>query len=177
MPLIRPARPGDLGDILDIYAAARRFMKAAGNPTQWGDTDPREELVREDIRLGHSHVVEVEGRIQAVFAMIPGEDPTYRVIEGAWLDDGPYCAVHRVASRGEVPGLTTEIFRWVLARHPSVRIDTHVDNRPMQRALEKNGFVPCGRIQTLSGSPRVAYQKLRTSQGPKAAAASGSSPP
>lgn len=162
MPHIRPARPGDLGNILDVYAAARRFMRSAGNPTQWGDSYPPEDMVREDIRLGHCHVVEAEGRIQAVFAMIPGEDPTYRVIEGAWLDDGPYCAVHRVASRGEVPGLAAEIFRWVLERHPNVRIDTHDDNRPMQHVLEKNGFVRCGRIWTLGGSPRVAFQKIQT---------------
>lgn len=161
MLLIRPAVPGDLPQILDIYAIARRFMKSAGNPTQWADSYPPEELVREDIRLGCSHVVESEGRVQAVFAMIPGEDPTYKVIEGAWLDDGPYCAVHRVASRGELSGMTGEILRWVLERHPSVRIDTHDDNRPMQRALEKSGFVRCGRIWTLSGSPRVAFQKLR----------------
>ena len=166
MVLIRPARSEELADILNIYAIARRFMKAAGNPTQWGDTDPREELVREDIRLGRSHVVLAEGRIQAVFAMIPGEDPTYRVIQGAWLDDGPYCAVHRVASRGELPGMASEILRWVLERHGSVRIDTHDDNRPMQHVLEKNGFVRCGRIWTLSGSPRVAYQKLAKPSAP-----------
>ena len=160
--MIRPAVPDDLPQILEIYAAARRFMKASGNPTQWGDTEPGEDLVREDIRLGHSYVVELDGRLQAVFAMLPGEDPTYRVIEeGAWLDDGPYWAVHRVASRGEVPGMATEIFRWVLARHPSVRIDTHDDNRPMQHVLEKNGFVRCGRIWTLTGSPRIAYQHLQ----------------
>lgn len=160
--MIRPARPADLDQILDIYAAARRFMKASGNPNQWGDTDPSETLIREDIRLGRSYVVELEGRLQAVFAMIPGEDPTYRVIEGAWLDDSPYCAVHRVASRGEVRGLATEIFRWVLAQHPNVRIDTHDDNRPMQRVLEKNGFVRCGRIRNLQGAPRVAFQKIQT---------------
>lgn len=160
--MIRPARPADLDQILEIYAAARRFMKRSGNPTQWGDTEPREELVRADIRLGQSYVVELDGRLQAVFAMIPGEDPTYRVIEGAWLDDSPYCAVHRVASRGEVPGLATEIFRWVLERHPNVRIDTHDDNRPMQHVLEKNGFVRCGRIRTLEGKPRVAFQKHQT---------------
>ncbi len=157
--MIRPARPYDFDQILEIYAAARRFMKASGNPTQWGDTEPSEVRVLEDIRLRQSYVVELEGRLQAVFAMIPGEDPTYKVIEGAWLDDSPYCAVHRVASRGEVPGLATEIFRWVLAQHPNVRIDTHDDNRPMQHVLEKNGFVRCGRIWTLSGSPRIAYQR------------------
>lgn len=40
--MIRPARPSDFDQILEIYAAARRFMKASGNPTQWGDTEPSE---------------------------------------------------------------------------------------------------------------------------------------
>ena len=160
MLYIRPAQSADLADILDIYATARRFMKAAGNPTQWGDTDPREEVVREDIRLGQSYVVEVDGRIQAVFAAIPGEDPTYQVIDGAWLDNGPYCAVHRVASRGERSGAAGECLKWCLEQCGNVRIDTHDDNRPMQRALEKAGFVKCGRIWIEDGSPRVAYQKI-----------------
>ena len=156
--MIRAAHCTDFKEILDIYAAARQFMKSAGNPNQWGNTDPKDELVREDICSGHSYVWEENGRLQAVFAMIPGEDPTYRVIEGTWLNDDPYCAVHRVASRGEVPGLGTKILQWVLARYPNVRMDTHDDNRPMQHVLEKNGFVRCGRIWTLSGSPRIAYQ-------------------
>ena len=159
--MIRKSQSADWQDIMDIYAAARRFMKASGNPTQWGDTFPPEDLIQEDIRQGLSYVCVLDGRVQGVFAMIPGEDPTYQVIQGAWLNDRPYCAVHRVASRGELPGMTGEILRWVLERHPSVRIDTHDDNRPMQRALEKSGFVRCGRIWTLSGSPRVAFQKLR----------------
>lgn len=157
--MIRNASPSDMEEILQIYSAARQFMKQSGNPSQWGDTEPREELVREDIRLGHCYVLEIDGRLQAVFAMIPGEDPTYRVIEGAWLDDAPYCAVHRVASRGEVPGLSSQIFRWVFDQYPNVRIDTHDDNLPMQHVLKKNGFVRCGRIRISSGSPRVAFQR------------------
>ena len=91
--------------------------------------------------------------------MIPGEDPTYEVIQGAWLNDRPYCAVHRVASRGEVPGVATQILTWCLEFCGNVRIDTHDDNLPMQRVLEKNGFVHCGRIWIEDGSPRIAYQK------------------
>ena len=61
--MIRPARPSDFDDILEIYDAARRFMKASGNPTQWGDTEPRVEQVLEDIRLRQSYVVELDGRL------------------------------------------------------------------------------------------------------------------
>ena len=159
--MIRNTQPSDWDDLMDIYARARRFMKQAGNLTQWGDSSPREQQIRDDIRLGHSYVYVLEGRVQAVFAMIPGEDPTYRVIQGAWLNDLPYCAVHRVASRGEVKGVATQVLEWCMDRCGNIRIDTHDDNLPMQHVLEKNGFIRCGRIWSEDGSPRIAYQKCR----------------
>lgn len=159
--MIRNARPADWDDIMEIYAIARGFMKTAGNPTQWGDTFPPVDMVKEDIALQQSYVVELDGRVQAVFAMIPGVDPTYLKIEGAWLNDEPYAAVHRVASRGEVRGLTAVILNWALAQHSNIRIDTHDDNIPMQRALASAGFTPCGRVWMEDGSPRIAFQKVR----------------
>lgn len=158
--MIRKAQPSDWEDILDIYAAARQFMRQAGNPDQWKDSFPPEALIREDLRLGRNYVCELDGRVQGVFAFIPGEDPTYRVIQGAWLDNRPYSAVHRVASRGEVPGVAGQILDWCLEQCGNVRIDTHEKNRPMQRALEKAGFSLCGQIICDDGTPRIAYQKI-----------------
>ena len=157
--MIRNARPADWGDIMEIYAAARAFMKTAGNPTQWGDSFPYEDIVQKDIELQQSYVVEMDGRVQAVFAMIPGIDPTYLEIEGAWLNDEPYAAVHRVASRGEVKGIASQVLAWAMEQCGNIRIDTHDDNLPMQRVLEKNGFTKCGRIWIEDGTPRIAYQK------------------
>ena len=90
----------------------------------------------------------------------PGEDPTYGEIDGAWLSDGPYCTIHRVASRGEAHGLTGEIFHWCMDRCGHLRIDTHADNKPMQRAIEKFGFVYCGIIKAHDGTPRIAFEKM-----------------
>lgn len=160
--MIRNALPRDWDDIMAIYAIARGFMKTTGNPTQWGDTFPPEDMVREDIQLQQNYVVELDGRVQAVFALIPGIDPTYVVIEGAWLNDEPYAAVHRVASRGEVKGLTDLILNWALEQYDNIRIDTHDDNVPMQRAILRNGFTPCGRVWMEDGSPRIAYHKTKT---------------
>lgn len=157
--MIRRALPSDREDILEIYAHARRFMREAGNPTQWGEIYPPEPLVDEDLRLGRSYLWVEEGRPQAVFAMIPGDDPWYQVIEGAWLNDRPYCAVHRVASRGEVKGVATKCLQWCLEQCPNIRIDTHSDNQPMQRVLAKNGFTYCGVITCDDGTPRIAYQR------------------
>lgn len=158
--MIRAAVPADREDILELYAQARRFMRTAGNPTQWGEVYPPVPLVEEDIRLGRTHVWEEAGRIQAVFALIPGEDPTYREIDGAWLNDRPYAAVHRVASRGEIRGLAGRCLGWCLERYGNIRIDTHDDNLPMQRALAKAGFCFCGRIVCDDGTPRIAYQRV-----------------
>lgn len=157
--MIRKATPADREEILAIYANARQFMVQAGNPTQWGSTYPADSLVDQDIAAGYTHVYEIDGRIQAVFAMIAGDDPTYQVIRGRWLNYHPYHAVHRVANRGEVKGAAAHCLNWAVEQTGNVRIDTHDDNFPMQHVLEKLGFSKCGRIWLENGAPRVAYQK------------------
>lgn len=40
-----------------------------------------------------------------------------------------------------------------------MRIDTHENNTPMRRALEKSGFRYCGIIRIFNGDARIAFQK------------------
>ena len=79
--MFRGAVRADMARILDIYARAREFMAKNGNPTQWGDNYPSPELLEEDIDTNRLFVYMVNGRMQAVFAFVLGEDPTYKVIE------------------------------------------------------------------------------------------------
>ena len=158
---IRNTRPEDIDSILEIYSIARSFMKKAGNPNQWKDSWPPLDIVKEDIETKKSYVCEAQGTIQAVFALIPGEDPTYKVIDGKWLNEKPYAALHRVASRGEIHGISQYIFDWCLEREKNIKIDTHSDNIPMQKALIKNGFQKCGRIWLETGDERIAFQKSK----------------
>ena len=106
--MFRGAVRGDLPQILKIYAHARAVMKASGNPTQWGDDFPPQELLEEDIDSNRLFLYVVNGQIEAVFAFILGADPTYAVIEdGQWLDDTlPYGTVHRLASAGKQKGVS-----------------------------------------------------------------------
>lgn len=157
---VRNTRIEDLAEVMEIYAGARKFMAQTGNPTQWGDGHPREELIREDIRKGISYVAEQDGEIETVFVYFEGDDPTYHYIEnGAWLKDAPYGVIHRIASKGKVKGAGSWCLQWGFSQCGNLRIDTHDDNVVMQHVLEKNGFKRCGRIYTESGSPRIAYQK------------------
>ena len=49
---IRPAQPGDLPALLEIFAHARTFMAQTGNPTQWPATYPGAELMQQQIARG-----------------------------------------------------------------------------------------------------------------------------
>ncbi len=156
---IRPSRQEDLPVMLDIYEEARRFMQDTGNPTQWNENYPEAELLMRDIELGNSFVVEENAQVIATFALIIGEDPTYRVIEdGAWLNENPYGTVHRLAARTAVHGVANYVFDWCKGKVDNLRADTHEDNKVMQHILEKNGFVRCGRIYVENGTPRIAFQ-------------------
>ena len=168
--IIRKSDIQDLPRMQEIYAYARSFMAEHGNPNQWGPTNwPPEALLRQDIRDGHSYVcLDEDGRVIGTFFFIFGEDiePTYRVIEdGAWLGDGPYGAVHRVASDGSRPGIGAFCINWAYGQCGHLRIDTHGDNVVMQNLLKKLGFTHCGTIHVEEDNyPRLAYEKMDLEQ-------------
>ncbi|MGM9537012.1 MAG: GNAT family N-acetyltransferase [Candidatus Onthomonas sp.] len=156
---IRHARPEDLPALLDCYAQARAFMAESGNPNQWKDSSPARSLIEGDIAGGTGYVAEENGVLLAAFALLPGPDPTYAVIEeGAWSHEGSYGVIHRMACVRRGRGVGTACIRWCQSRYDCLRVDTHQDNRPMQGLLAKNGFVPCGVICLANGEPRIGYQ-------------------
>ena len=57
---IRPAQFTDMPDIMGIFDHARKFMRENGNPYQWTDGYPPEELMETEIRQGHCFVCENE---------------------------------------------------------------------------------------------------------------------
>ena len=160
MVQIRKAVTEDLPEILKIYEYARGFMRRTGNLEQWAGGYPYREVLEQDIALGQLYVVE-DGALCGVFAFIPGIDPTYNYIEGAWHYDSPYAAIHRVAASGTRRGILGLCVEYCAARCSHLRIDTHRDNVVMQRALEKQGFAPCGVIYLENGDPRLAYDRNR----------------
>ena len=161
---IRKSTPEDFERIMAIYAHARAFMAAHGNPNQWGPTNwPPEDLIRRDIACGDSYVCVHEGRTVGVFYFIQGRDiePTYaRIVDGAWKDDSPYGVMHRIAADGSVRGVGAACIKWAFDQCGHLRIDTHGDNVVMQRLLEKMGFERRGTIFVREDNdPRIAYEK------------------
>ena len=107
--MFRGARRADLDAILKIYARARQAMADSGNPTQWGDHFPPQELLEEDIDSNRLFLYLVNGELEGVFAFILGPDPTYaRIEDGKWLNDTlPYGTIHRLRACGPTPTPTT----------------------------------------------------------------------
>lgn len=157
---IRPAQAADLPALMEIYARARAFMAANGNPTQWGTGHPPVDALRQDITRGQLFVL-CDGDIpHAAFALVPGADPTYAAIAGAWQSDAPYATIHRLASDGTRPGVFGAAMAFAAARQPHLRIDTHAHNHIMQTLITRAGFVYCGTITVADGTPRLAYERL-----------------
>lgn len=161
---IRKTELADLDAVMELYAAARAFMVATGNPQQWAARSwPPRELILRDIHQGKSYVCTENGETLAVFFYHYGQDidPTYRVIEeGSWLADGPYGVVHRIAAKAG-SGAGKFCINWAFEQCGHLRIDTHGDNRVMQKVLTNLGFARCGIIHIEEDNdPRIAYEKI-----------------
>lgn len=160
--MIRKATAADHGMIMRIYDTAKAFMRANGNHTQWQNGYPFPDLVTEDTENGNMYVVcKDDGCVCACFGIFEGEDPTYAYIEGSWASDTPYAAIHRVASDGTERGIFKQIFAYAAERYTHLRIDTHADNIPMQRAVTGCGFSYQGIIFVEDGTPRRAYEWIK----------------
>ncbi len=160
--MIRAASREDLPSIEKVYEKARQYMRDNGNPDQWGERYPQEEILCEDLRNHALYVLsEEDGRIYGVFMFAVTEDPTYAVIEkGEWRNDGTYGVIHRVASDGTHHGVMREVVSHCVEKIAHLRMDTHRSNRTMQHQILKNGFQYCGIIHVRDGSERLAYERL-----------------
>lgn len=162
MAQFRHAQESDLPGILSLYEQARSFMRRSGNPDQWSGGYPSQALLLEDIGKKQLYLWEDDGQILAVFCYFQGIDPTYlQIYNGQWCNDAPYGVIHRIAVSSQGQGIAARCYDWALAQCPQLRIDTHRDNIPMQRSLEKYGFTRCGIIHLQNGDERIAFHAER----------------
>lgn len=157
--LVRKAVESDYNRIMEIYENARLFMAETGNPHQWGDLGyPYPDLIKEDIEKQRLLVITENETVEGVFFWSLGVDPTYVKIDGQWLNDKPYGVIHRIAGSGKVKGILKTAVEYGLQFSDNIKIDTHVDNKVMQSALEKLGFKYCGMVYLPHGVWMKAYQ-------------------
>ncbi len=187
---IRLAKRDDLPRLMELYDAARAFMRRCGNTVQWVGGYPSAELVTAGIDAGGQYVCVVgdspsDGQIgcrsvghaldrrqnsyiAATFWFSVGPEPTYaEIFDGpGWLDgdasfdEAPYGVVHRLASDGSARGVGAFCLEWALEQCGNIRVDTHASNAVMQNLLMRLGYTRCGVIYIGDGTPRDAFQKI-----------------
>jgi len=170
--IIRLATNEDLKGILEIVQDAVNLLKK-NNVNQWQNGYPNRDVFLKDIENETLYVLCDEAIIVGFCNISPLPDPSYKVIyEGNWLTDvEEYVVIHRLAVRKEYyhrncAKILIEFAKEVAIRNNkiSIRVDTHQDNMPMNRLLQKMGFIKCGIIHLIGYSDaekaRVAYEKI-----------------
>lgn len=163
----RQAEIDDVSEIMKIIKDAQESLRRAGID-QWQNNYPNPEILREDILKGNSYILIKDNNIVTTVVIIFGEEKTYRKIyQGQWLSELEYAVVHRIAVAKDHKGqgfasiIFKELEKICYERNiKSIRIDTHHDNKAMQRLLKKNGFKYCGIIYLEDESKRWAYEKV-----------------
>ena len=152
---IRLATALDADRIFEIYEYARAYMKAHGNPHQWGDDRPEKSITKDDIKNQRCYVMEDEGHIFACFVFTIGFEKEY---EARFPAKSEYGVIHRVASDGSKRGIVELIVDFAKEKVNFLRIDTHEDNKTMQNCIERQNFKRLGIIYLEDGSPRILYE-------------------
>jgi len=163
----RKATESDVNSIMNIIKQAQDYFKEQGI-NQWQNNYPNPDTIRNDISKGYGYVLLKNGRIIGTVAVSFDGEKTYESIyDGKWISDLEYAVIHRMAIDSSLKGLglASVIMRYIenmcLNRGiHSIRIDTHEDNKSMQRLIEKNGFQYCGIIYLADKSKRLAFEKL-----------------
>lgn len=167
---IRTAVISDLPKMLEMTSQASARIAKMGFD-QWQHGYPDEETLRQDIADKNAYIAEIDGEPAGMMALTFTDLDCYEKIEGKWIDNGFYCAVHRlcVADGFEKRGVAMALFaaaEMIASERGfgSVRVDTHEQNAPMRHTLEKCGYTHCGRITLIGsaedGHKREAYQKV-----------------
>lgn len=160
--MIRRANKEDIKCIMPIYEAAKKKMRADGNLHQWSDKYPDEETLLNDMSRDELYIAYDDEGIYGVFMISFSGEDTYKVIQGAWLNDEPYAVIHRIASLGNGKNLLKDAIDFTFEKTNNIRIDTHEDNNIMRTLLKKLGFFYTGIIHLKNGDERRAYQLIKS---------------
>ncbi len=163
----RKAMEVDIDSIMNIIKQAQEYFKEQGTD-QWQNNYPNVETIKNDIEKGYGYVLLKDGKIVGTVSVSFDGEKTYEnIYEGKWISNLQYAVVHRMAIDSKLKGkglasiIMKNIEKMCLDRDVhSIRIDTHEDNKSMQRLIDKNGFKYCGIIYLADGSKRLAYEKL-----------------
>ena len=160
----------DLSKVMIITNSAKKLLKGNGS-LQWQQGYPNEETFTNDIKNGSLYGLYEDNELMGFGAYVLGKDLNYvEINEGKW--DIPAndkdMAIHRVAvdenCHGKKYGIKILEYGVKYAKNrgcSTVKVDTHKNNIPMQKCIQKSGFIYRGIIKILTeklDNLRLAYE-------------------
>lgn len=163
---LRRAAYSDIEVVLQIMSQARAAQRRAGF-FQWADGYPSVQTIESDISNDSGYILDDNG-IPAGYVVIAFCDSEYDNHPELWNTDVEYAVFHRIAlsdsyrGRGvsEVLFGLSECFA-VSRGIQCIRIDTGVENAPMQHILSARGYDCLGECDFVWGK-RLAYERYLT---------------
>ncbi|MFC7345196.1 GNAT family N-acetyltransferase [Chryseobacterium zhengzhouense] len=161
----RKAETSDINAVWEIIQQSIERRRKDGSQ-QWQNGYPNLQTVESDVEKGFGHVLTVDGEVAVFVALIFNDEPAYSSIEGAWLTNGEFVVVHRVAVSENFAGqgLAKKLFDYIedftkSQNVLSIKVDTNYDNLAMLKILESKGYTYCGEV-FLAGGVRKAFEKV-----------------
>ena len=147
----------DMQRIMKITNDAKYLLKQNGS-LQWQQGYPNEDTFINDINNKSLYGIYENNNLMAYGAYILGKDINYVEIDGKW--DIPAnekdLAIHRVAvdcnCHGKKYGIKILKYGIIYAKKLgclTVKVDTHKNNIPMQKCINKSGFVYKGIVKII----------------------------
>ena len=143
---LRKAHIEDMEDVMRVFSQARLAQRRAGF-RQWEDGYPSIDVLKSDI------------------IAIAAYDDEYNRHPELWDVGKDYAVFHRIALSDDYRGKKLSGILFDLAESHAlrtgaafVRIDTGLENKPMQHILSKRGYINLGRCDFIWGE-RLAYEK------------------
>ena len=171
--MLRKAKEIDIDIVMEIINDAKAYLRTQ-NSMQWNLPDgyPTKNDLLKDIRNGSCYLYLENDEIIGTMSVIFTPDENYSEIDGAWLTDGKYASIHRIATKNTHHHKQVGVKMLLEAEEIvksndvySIKIDTHKINIPMTKSIIKAGYTYCGVI-TLKRSNidnlRNAYEKKFT---------------
>lgn len=161
----RKAETSDINMIWEIIQQSIERRRRDGS-NQWQNGYPNLQTIENDVEKNYGYVIEVNNEIAVYTALIFNDEPAYDKIDGAWLTNGEFVVVHRVAVSENFAGqgLAKKLFDYIedftkSHQTSSIKVDTNYDNLAMLNILESKGYTYCGEV-FLAGGVRKAYEKV-----------------
>ena len=157
--MIKKAELDNINEIMSMIENGRKHIQTYNIP-QWINGYPSSETIKEDIEKDRGYLLIEDNEIVGYFVVLK-HDPCYDKIDGEWISNSEYVAIHRTVTKYFNKGLGSIMFDEIKRIYKHIRVDTHEGNISMNKCLLKNDFKYCGVIYLTDGSPRNAYEFIK----------------